>query len=582
MLRGCHARFQRGCHARFRYTFGAMLKQLSIANYATVESLAVAFHRGMSVLTGETGAGKSIIVGALGLALGARAGRNVVRSGAEKTAIAAEFDISGNDSARSWLETNDLPRDPAGVCLIRRSIAGDGRSRAFINDSPVTMASLQQLGALLVDIVSQQEHQSLLRRQTQLELLDDYCVERELLGEMRSLYRAWQANERAIAELRGGDNDSHVELLSYQSAELEQLGVEAGEVEALEGEHRRLSNAGEALAALAGVASLIADNESGNALDSLHQGRQMLEALQDASSRVANALELLESAGIQLEEAATDLRSAADEFPIDPERLSQVDERLGKLHDMARKHKVRPAELAHLTQSLAGQLREIQGRGEALQRLEEQGEKLREQYAAVAGRVGKQRREGAGRLVQAIEAQIASLGMGKASMDIRFESLGQDAVAAHGLEKVEFLVAANPGQSPGPLASIASGGELSRISLAIRVVTAGTSRTPSLVFDEVDVGIGGGVAAQVGELLRSLGESAQVLCVTHQPQVASRAHRHYSVSKDSDDATTRSSIRQLDAEARVLEIARMLAGEESGRATLAHARQMLAVDQPSA
>ncbi len=555
-----------------------MLKQLSIANYATVESLEVEFRAGMSALTGETGAGKSIIVGALGLALGVRADKGVVRGGETKTVVTAEFDISGNDAARAWLEANDFSADLSGICLVRRSIASDGRSRAFINDSPATVASLQQLGGLLVDIVGQREHQSLMLRQTQRKLLDDYCVERELLAELRSLHNAWQANGRAIAKLRAGGNEGHIDLLRYQAAELGELGVEDGEVEALEREQRRLGNAGDSLAALAGALAAIADNESGNGLDSLRQGRQMLEELRGASGRVANALELLESAGIQVEEATADLRAAADEFPIDPQRLAEVDERLGRLHDMARKHKVRPAELAQLTQTLARRLEEVEGRGEALRQLGEESAKLREQYMALAARVGEQRREGAGRLIQAIEKQIARLGMGRARMDIRFEALGKDAVAENGLEKVDFLVAANPGQPPGPLAKIASGGELSRISLAIRVVTASTSQTPSLVFDEVDVGIGGGVAAQVGDLLRGLGASAQVLCVTHQPQVASRAHWHYSVSKHSDGADTQSAIRQLDAEARVFEIARMLAGDAPGEAPIAHARQMLALE----
>ena len=559
----------------FLYTFDAMLKRLSIQNYATVRGLEVDFDAGLSALTGETGAGKSIIVGALGLALGGRGDKTAVRGGAGKMSIAAEFDLSGNAAAREWLEVNDLQEDLAGACLLRRTIAGDGRSRAFINDSPITVASLQQLGSLLVDIVSQQEHQSLMRRQTQLELLDDYCVEGELLAELRAIHGQWQANEAAVARLLGDDSDSHAELLAYQAAELEELAAGDGEVEALEQEHRRLSGAGEALGALAGAVADIADNEQFNALASLHRARQSLEQVPGNSGPVANAIELLTAAGIQLEEAAADLRSAADDFPMDPERLAQVDERLGKLHDMARKHKVRPAELAELTHSLAEELEQFRGRETELQRLREQGEKLRGQYARVAARVGGQRRGGAAGLARAIEEHIARLGMGKARLDIRFKELDPDAIHANGLERVEFLVAANPGQQAGPLAKIASGGELSRISLAIRVVTAGTSSTPTLVFDEVDVGIGGGVAAQVGALLRNLGETAQILCITHQPQVASRAHQHYSVSKHSDASSTHSEIRKLGPEARVEEVARMLVGADFSEASLAHARQML-------
>lgn len=558
-----------------------MLQNLSIRNYATVQSLEVDFRPGMSALTGETGAGKSIIVGALGLALGDRADKTVVRTGAKKTEIAAEFDVSSNDAAGAWLEENQLQGDAAGFCLIRRAIGGDGRSRAFVNDSPVTMASLQQLGALLVDIVSQQEHQSLLQRATQLSLLDDFCVERALLEELRSLHGQWQANQRDIARLRGDDDEGRVQLLAYQLDELQELAAEDGETGTLEQEHRRLSGAEQALAALAGAVQEISDNEQFNALGGLRRALQLLGDLQGDSGRIANAMELLESACIQIEEAAADLRGAADEFPIDPERLSEVDERLGKLHDMARKHKVKPAELARLTRSLQEQLQDIHGREEALQRLEQEDSKLRERYAGVARQVGKQRRKGAGPLSREIEQRIDRLGMGDAGMKIDFESLAPDSINAGGLERVEFLVSTNPGQEPGPLSKIASGGELSRISLAIRVVTAQTSQTPCLVFDEVDVGIGGGVAAQVGALLQTLGESAQILCVTHQPQVASRAHRQYSVSKSSDGASARTSISELDEDARVLELARMLAGANFSDASLAHARQMLEADQES-
>ncbi|MCY3566525.1 MAG: DNA repair protein RecN [Gammaproteobacteria bacterium] len=564
-----------------QYTFRAMLQHLSIRNYATVQGLDVDFRPGMSALTGETGAGKSIIVGALGLALGDRADKTVVRTGAKRTEITAEFDVSKNDAADAWLEDNQLQGDAANSCLVRRVVGADGRSRAFINDSPVTMASLQQLGALLVDIVSQQEHQSLLQRATQLSLLDDYCVEHTLLEELRSLHRRWQTNQRDIARLRGDDDEGRVQLLTYQLDELRELAAEDGETGTLEQEHRRLSGAEQALAALAGAVQDIADHEQFNALGSLRRALQLLGDLQGDSNRIANAMELLESACIQIDEAAADLRAATDEFPIDPERLSQVDDRLGRLHDMARKHKVKPAELAQLTRSLQEQLQAIHGREEELQRLGDEDLKLRERYAEVAGQVGKQRRKGAGPLSREIEKRIARLGMGDAGMEIRFEPLASDAINARGLERVEFLVSTNPGQEPGPLSKIASGGELSRISLAIRVVTAQTSQTPCLVFDEVDVGIGGGVAAQVGALLQTLGDSAQILCVTHQPQVASRAHRQYSVDKSSDGASAQTSISELDEDARVLELARMLAGAEFSDASLAHARQMLAGDQDS-
>ena len=481
--------------------------------------------------------------------------------------------------ASRWLRENELLDAEADSCLVRRTIGADGRSKAYINDSPVTTASLRQLGDLLVDIVSQREHQSLLRRPVQLALLDDYCVERPRLEEMRSLYRQWQANRSAAARLRGAEDDGRAQLLAYQIEELRELAVEDGEAESLAREHRRLSGAEQTLAALAAALGEVAENEQSNALDHVRRALQALGELSSEGGRVANAAELLAAARIQLDEAGADLRAAAEEFPIDAERLAQVDERLGKLHDMARKHRVKAAELPQLTQSLEARLQEFRGREQELQRLDGEESELRGRYAQVAGEVGAQRRAGAQRLAREIEQHIAQLGMGQAAVEIRFEDLPRDTIHADGLEKVEFLIRSNPGQAPGPLSKIASGGELSRVSLAIRLATARTSQMPCLVFDEIDVGIGGGVAAQVGALLRALGDSAQILCVTHQPQVASRAHRQYSVSKHSEEGGARTSIVALDAEARVREVARMLAGEEFGDAPLAHAEEMLAVDR---
>ncbi len=561
-----------------QYTAG-MLQQLSIQNYATIRNLRVDFHSGMSALTGETGAGKSIIVEALGLVLGDRADKSVLRSGASKAEVAAEFDLSGNAAASGWLEEHQLQGELENSCLIRRAIGRDGRSRAFINDSPVTMANLQQLGELLADIVSQQEHQSLLRRQTQLELLDNFCVERELLDGLRELHRSWQDNQRAIARLRGDADEARAELLAYQLDELQQLAAEDDELESLEREQRRLSGAEQALAALAGALQDLGENEQCNALASLRRSWQLLDCLQGDSERIANALAMIETACIHIGEAEADLRAASDEFAVDPARLAQVDGRLGDLHDMARKHKVKPAELAELTRSLAGQLQQLHGRDEELQGLLQGAAELQERYAALAARVGEQRRAGADTLARAIEEQTARLGMGNASVEIRLAPLDPGTIHARGLEQAEFLVATNPGLAPGPLGKIASGGELSRISLAIRVVTAHTTQTPCLIFDEIDVGIGGAVAAQTGALLRALGGSAQLLCITHQGQVASHAHRQYSISKSVDGENTSTSIDELDEAARVQELARMLGGAAFSEASLAHARQMLAEGQ---
>lgn len=556
-----------------------MLQLLSIQNYATVDTLEIEFQSGMSVISGETGAGKSIMLGALGLTLGDRADKAVIRSGAHKTDICAEFDTRNVASARQWLSDNDLEIEPDSTsCILRRVVNSDGRSKGYINGSPVTMANLKSLGEMLIDIHSQHEHQSLLHRSTHQRMLDDYCVKPKILAEMQSTWKQWQKNFHTIQQLsdQSADDSAQIQLLSYQLIELDELALGANEIDELEAEFKSLNHADETVASVQNALALCSENEDKNAKSLLHQSLTALQELPEKDSRISNIIALLTSANIQLEEAAGDLRGFADEFEANPERLEQVNARLSQLHAIARKHKVQAQELTALIEDLRQQLSLIQHSDEELEKLKASDQLLREQYRQLAGEVSKQRKAGASKLATQVNQQLKHLGMPHAALEVALTPAEAENPSKAGLEAVEFLVSTNPGQAAKPLIKIASGGELSRISLAIQVITAQTSHIPSLVFDEVDVGIGGGVAKVVGELLRQLGETAQILCVTHQAQVAGQGHHHFFVSKSTESESTLTQISELNDEEKVREVARMLGGEELSDESLAHAEQMVA------
>lgn len=556
----------------------AMLQLLSIRNYATVERLEIEFDPGMTVLTGETGAGKSIILGALGLTLGDRADKTVIRSGANKVDISAEFALRNSRTAAAWLEENDLEAgEDAETCLLRRVINSEGRSRAYINGSTVTLANLRTLGEMLLDIHSQHEHQSLLQRATHQRLLDDYAVDAKLLQQLHSTWRQWQQNHQALSDLstRAEENSAESQLLSYQLGELDEMGIADDEIARLDTEFKTLSHADDTLGAINRALNLLKEDDETNATALLHQARAAMQQLPEVPERVKAVLGMLETAAIQLDEASGDLRDYYDEFDADPERLEAVNARLSALHNLARKHRITPEELPALISELREKLAKLDNSDAELERLQTTDKLLREQFQQLAGDVGKQRKRGARKLADAVNEQLHSLSMPHARLEVSLTPGQGDTPQQSGLETVEFLVSTNPGQPPQPLHKIASGGELSRISLAIQVITARTSQVPSLVFDEVDVGIGGGVARVVGELLRQLGEHTQILCVTHQAQVASLGNQHFLVSKHSDGKSTASRITRLTGDDVVREVARMLGGESFSEESLAHARQMV-------
>lgn len=559
-----------------------MLLQLAIQNYATVDSLEIDFGPGMSAISGETGAGKSIMLDGLGLTLGDRADKSIVRSGATKAEISALFDVTAIEPAIEWLTEHELAdENEPDRCLLRRVVGEDGRSKGFINGSPATLGDMKTLGEMLIDIHSQHEHQSLLQRSTHQRLLDDFCVDSNAAQSLAAAFKLWHKNKQSLEQLseRSEEGSAQMQLLSYQLGELDELALGDEELENLEAEFKNLSSADETIASAQAALDCCAGEGGGNAADLLAKATGILTALQGKGARLSNAATLIESASIQLDEAIDDLRYFVDSFEADPQRLDEVNQRLSDIYALARKHRVKPEALPVLTADMHAQLERIENSDEELARLTAADSTLRAEFSKAAKKVSEQRKAGADKLALQVNEQLKNLGMPHARLEVALTATASDKPSVTGSETVEFLVSTNPGQSAKPLIKIASGGELSRISLAIQVITAQTSRTPSLVFDEVDVGIGGGVAKIVGELLRRLGESSQVLCVTHQAQVAGQGHSHYFVSKSvqAKGNATLTRIEKLDEDSRLKEVARMLGGDDCSAESLAHAKQMMAV-----
>ncbi len=565
-----------------------MLSQLAIRNYAIVDQLDIEFRPGMSAITGETGAGKSIILGALGLALGDRADKDSVAGSASKADITAHFDLRDLHLASEWLREHELLSvDDTDSCMLRRVVSADGRSRAWVNGFPVTLQQLKTIGEMLIDIHSQHEHQSLLNRSTHLRLLDEFAAQQALAGEVRQLHRQWKSTRQQLEELRS-DSEARLaqqQLVRYQLDELQALGLEEGELAALDQEYRELNSADQSLDTVRQLLEICSDNEQHNVLAAISRAQALLEDLPVLPASLAGTVELLSGAAIQIEEAVSEFNRSVDGFEANPQRLQEINQRMADIQALARKHRSRPEELAQLCVSLQEQLQGALDNEEALAQLEKQADALYASYRLKAAALSKQRKNAAERLASGINQQLAELGMPNARLQVQLTATPEDQHAATGLESVEFLVSTNPGQPAKPLIKIASGGELSRISLAIQVVTAKTSVIPTLVFDEVDVGIGGAVAKSVGRLLRELGEHGQVLSVTHQALVAAQAHQHLFVSKSSSKSAaaaaikaTRTTIRELSEQERVEEIARMLGGEqETGFSpeSLAHAQELV-------
>ncbi|MCE0761081.1 DNA repair protein RecN [Marinobacter sp. G11] len=555
-----------------------MLIQLTVSNYAIAERVELQFSKGMTALTGETGAGKSIVLDALGLAMGGRADAGAVRHGAERADINASFDISRIPEARQWLEAHEL--DDKEDCILRRTIRKDGRSKAFINGQPCPLSQLKELGGLLMDIHSQHQHQSLLRKDTHRKLLDEFAGAEQLADQARTAWKAWNATRQKLEQRRhnADEAEARLQLLRYQVEELDRLALEDGEQEALEQEQAQLSQA-DAVLHSSHQAALLCTEDDTSAAALVRQALQQLEQLPLEVPALADTLQMLNEAQIQISEAGDNLRRFVDDYEADPARLAEVEERLSAIYQMARKHRITPEELPELHQRLAAELAELDGGEGSLEQLEAELENLRQQFDELAAQLSAKREQAAMELDQRVARELAQLSMPNMQFVTHLSGNADNEPAPHGMEDIEFLVSANPGQPARPLAKVASGGELSRISLAIQVVVAQTSTTPTLVFDEVDVGIGGGTAEVVGRLLRSLGDNGQVLCVTHLPQVAAQCHQHLFVSKFTEKEATYSRIEALDDQGRISEVARMLGGVDMTEHTIAHAREMFVKGQ---
>jgi len=553
-----------------------MLMNLKVRDFAIIDQIDIEFESGMTVLTGETGAGKSILVDALGLVLGERGSAQLVRDGAKRAEFAAEFDVSTLSAARAWLEDHALDMDDD--CLLRRVINADGRSRAFINGNPVPLSQLKNIGELLLDIHGQHFHQSLGRRSVQRDLLDHFGG---LLAERtntESSFDAWKALASQLEALSAAEVDraSRLDLLSFQLQELESLGLEADELPALVAERQKLQHSGRLAEGTNDALMNLFENDPVNANSMLADALRTLEPLAEFDAALEPVIEMLNGASIQVGEAAESLRRYCNSLEMDPARRDWVEERLDSIQSLARKHRVGAEGLPDLVGRIRDEHEALSNAEERGRELEQRAEEARAEFAKRAQLLSKARAEAARKFAAAVTDAMHGLGMPGGVFEIALGKLEIEAARRWGIDDVDFLISANPGQSPQPLARIASGGELSRMSLAIQVIASDASAIPTMVFDEVDSGVGGGVAEMVGRRLRELGSQRQVLCVTHLPQVASLADQHFRISKVSDGKTTRTGVHLLDKNERIDELARMLGGVEITRKTREHAAEMLA------
>lgn len=553
-----------------------MLRSIQVRNFAIIDEIDIDFGAGMTVLTGETGAGKSILVDSLSLILGERGGSGLVREGAKRAEFSAEFDLSEHPAARAWLEEQAVDMDDE--CLLRRVIGADGRSRAFINGNAVTLQNLKSFGELLADIHGQHFHQSLGRRDVQRDLLDHFGQHGELVAKTADAYREWHdlAAELEDMEAAQAERESRLDLLEFQVNELDALDLAPDEIEELTAERQKLQNVTRLAEGLGNALEAIYQAESGSAQSLVASACQELQELAQFDEALQPALALLEEAGIQLSEASDLLSRYGDSLDADPARRDWVEERLHGIQTIARKHRIESHELGDLQSRLRDELDRLRHAGERSESLKAQTSEAQSRFEQVAQSLCAARQKAARAFAKDVTAAMAGLGMPGGSFEVDVETVGMEHARASGLDRIEYRISANPGQPLMPLSKVASGGELSRMSLSIQVIGSGGSHIPTMVFDEVDSGVGGGVAEMVGRRLSELGASRQVLCVTHLPQVASQADEHLRIHKMTDGKTTRTGITPLAADERVEELARMLGGVEITQRTREHAAEMLA------
>ncbi len=550
-----------------------MLRQLVINDLAVIDKLNIDFNSGMTVLTGETGAGKSILLDALGLILGSRADTNIIRGGSDRTDITAIFSISNNTNIIARLNEMEIESDDE--LFIRRTISKDGRSRAYLNNTPVPVQTLREIGENLIDIHGQHAHQSLSRPKIQRELLDEFGQYDTLLNDVMNTYQEWKQVNLQLQNFKtdGEDFEARLTLLKYQIEELEQLEIGETEYTELNEELKRQSHSQRLLDSCNEILSDLSESESA-INDRLSHHQREINELSVIDSSLENISNLLDGATIQLDEASHELRNYVERFDIDAEQMSTIEKRLDKFHDLARKHKVKPETLpTHLT-LLMTQLNQLEGGQEQHEFLQQQKIDLTNQYFKLAKQLTKKRNEAAKTISEAVTEKMHELGIG-GKFNIDIEKIEDETLHQFGMDKISFLVSTNPGQPLRPLTKVASGGELSRLSLAIQIIGSKDNGVPTMIFDEVDAGISGGIAEVVGKLLHSLAEHRQIFCVTHLAQVASCGHHHLRVIKTTNADETFTQVVTLDKQDRIDEVARLLAGMEVTNESRANASKML-------
>lgn len=555
-----------------------MLTQLSVNNFAIVRHLVLDLEQGMSVITGETGAGKSIAIDALGLCLGYRSESSMIRHGADKADISATFFMQPNSPAYQWLAERELlDEENPQECILRRMINLEGRSKAFVNNHPIPASQLRELGQYLIHLNGQHAPQLLLKNEYQLELIDNYANLHADLAEMQQSYQYWrkQYQLRKNYHQQCAENEARKQLLQYQVEELDEFAIKENEFEEMEETHARLSNA-ESLTELSQSVLEVLSDDNVNADSLIYQAIRDLEDLAEVDTRYQSALDMLNEALIQVQEASSEVRNLADHIEQDPEMLKELDERIAKMISLSRKHHVLPNQLWQHHAKLQQELQELLDHSQNEQALIEQERAAHQQCVQLAEQISVKRKQAGEKLAEQVTQQIKQLSMenGEFFVDVRFDP---KKLSPQGADFVEFNLRSNLGQLMQPLAKIASGGELSRISLAVQVLTANKLSTPTIIFDEVDVGISGSAATTVGKLLRQLGKKCQVLCVTHLPQVASYGHHHFNVQKYVENNQTETQMTHLKEEERISALARLLGGSKITEAVLANAKEMLAL-----
>ena len=554
-----------------------MLTQLTINNFAIVRQLEIELAKGMSVITGETGAGKSIAIDALGLCLGQRIETSMVREGQERAEICATFFIEPTNPAYQWLQEQELqdPDNPSD-CILRRVINADGRSKAFINSTPVSASQLKEIGQYLIHINGQHASQLLLKNDYQLQLVDTFAHHHDLLAQMREDYRAWKNLQTQVKtfQQKVAENEAKKQLLQYQVEELEEFALRPNEYLELEEDQRRLSNSEQLTQLSQSALQLLSENETVSIDSMLYRATQYIDELSELDPRYASVQTMLNDALIQVQEATSEVQHLASHIEQDPMLLQEIEKRLGQALQLARKHNVKPEELVEWHQKLKAELTALLDFSESEERLLLEEKAAFEKMQHTAKQLHESRCQAAGKLAQQVTHSIKGLAMENAEFFIEVDS-DLTKVTANGADNIVFTLRSNLGQQAQPLAKVASGGELSRISLAIQVLTSDQSAIPTLIFDEVDVGISGKTASVVGKLLRQLGDKCQVLCVTHLPQVACHGHHQFNVEKFTVGDKTETKMTALSQEERVAALARLLGGSEITELALANAQEML-------